>query len=210
MTPTPESLTQRPEISEVLRELWRTLKPKPRPLNPYRARELFTGTTVVEIAVLSGKLIATDDLRRVPYFDIDPVNSVNYGLGQDEWAKLFAERAQVAHASVGNTCPRITGRDDGSLVVVSPDFDEEGDEAVLLDGESLVASIITDLWAVQLVDYDNWMSHGGFEPTPDNGLSVIEVTPGLYQWTVYSHSDEFDRDADGRVEFAKLELIQAC
>jgi hypothetical protein len=185
--------------------------------NFYDERAPFVGTTVTEIAVLSGRLIASDDLRldSAPYFHISPPSSINYGAGLDEWTRLYAERAQTAYAFVGNTCPRITGRADGSLVVVSPGFDQETEAPVLIDDENVVANICTDHWAVMLADYDHWLSRGGpaaeiaNEPYRLQKFSVIDVTPGLYRWTVFSNDDTFELDGEGRVEYARLELVQA-
>jgi hypothetical protein len=176
----------------------------------------FVGTTVVEIAILSGKLIAADDLRTTPYFKVEAPQSINYGAGTDAWARLYAEQAQVAYAFVGNSCPSITRQEDGSLVVVDPDFDDVIGQPVFASTETVVAEICTDLWAVMLADYEHWLRQGG--PTVDalnsqyaidNKFTVIDVTPGLYQWTVFSNDHGFDIHAAGRLEYARLELIQA-
>lgn len=184
--------------------------------NFYRYRAPFTGTTVTEISVPSGKLIASDDLRTVPYFDVEAPNSINYGAGRDEWSRLYAEQAQVAQAQVGNTCPFVTRQVDGSLLVVATDLDEDTDEAVLLNDERVVAHICTDLWSTMLTDYEHWLSQGGGVVEPTIGpittydqYTLIDVTPGMYRWTVFSNDDGFDMNRDGRIEFAKLELIRA-
>jgi hypothetical protein len=189
--------------------------------NFYAQPTEFVGTTVVEIAVLSGKLIAADNLGSTPYFYVESTRSINYGAGLDAWTKQHAAQAQVAQAFVGNSCPSITMQPDGSLVIVSLDYEADDEdiplvgEKVLANGEVRVASICTDLWSVMLADYDHWLSRGG--PTVDvanepYGLEkfwVIDVTPGLYRWTVFSNSDDFSLDREGRIEYAKLELVQA-
>lgn len=185
-------------------------------LNPYRVREPFHGTTVVEIPVRSGKLIVSDDLRTTPFFKVAPPASLNYGAGLDEWTKACAEQAQLAQAFVGNTDPRITRQQDGSLIVVSPAWSEETGERILVNDETIVGRICTDHWSVQMADYEQWLSHGGpaievaNEPYAiDYKFSIVGVTPGLYRWTVYSADDDFQMDGPGRIEYAKLELIQA-
>lgn len=183
--------------------------------NYYGRPDPFTGTTVIEIDVPSGQLIASDDLRSVPHFDIDTAQSINYGAGLDAWTRDFADRAQVAQAFVGNTCPRVTRRQDGTLVVVSPEYDEETDQPRLLDGEVTVASICTDLWSTMLTDYEHWRAQGGPEVAVANApyaldkFSLIDVEPGLYRWTVFSNDDSFDIDRAGRVEYARLERVDA-
>jgi hypothetical protein len=180
----------------------------------YAKQPPFLGNTVVEITIPSGRLIASDDLRSVKHFDIEPPLSINYGAGTDAWAQLLATRANTAYAFVGNTCPSVTRQTDGSIEVMNPAWDE-ADKPVYLDGESEVADICTDHWAAMLTDYQNWLDHGGPEAEVANrqfaiqAYTFFEVTPGRYRWTVYSHADNFDRDADGRVTFARLELIEA-
>jgi hypothetical protein len=178
----------------------------------YAPQEPWSGTTVVEIAVPSGKLIASDDLRKGP-FDIEPQQSINYGIGADAYSRLFAETRNIAYASTGNTCPQITKNADGLLQVVSPFWSEETG-SVLEESEKVVARICTDHWATMLTDYDFWRACGGETVEEANKefnsetFFLIDVTPGKYRWTVYSHSDFFDVDSLDRVVFAKLELIE--
>jgi hypothetical protein len=86
---------------------------------------------------------------------------------------------------------------------------------VFKDGENMVAEICTDLWAAMLTDYQNWLDHGGPDISTANEhfavekFTVFDVTPGKYRWTVYSHADGFDIHAQGRVTYARLELIES-
>lgn len=175
----------------------------------------FPGNTVVEIPVPSGVLIASDDLRSVKHFDVETRLSINTGFGQDAWAKDLATHARTAYAFVGNTDPRIIKTADGSLQVVELAYDKEKKEPVLHDGEEIVARILTGVWATMLTDYSNWLYAGGpavTEATPpshEGGVTLISVTPGLYRWTVYGHSDSFDFEGPGRITHAMLELVQA-
>jgi hypothetical protein len=184
----------------------------PRTLDYYSKPPEFLGNTVIEISVPSGRLIASDDLRSVKHFDIDPPMSINYGYGLDAWAKKMAE-INVAYAFTGNTCPSVTRRPDGLIQVVTPAWSEG--KTTFIDAEVVVAKICTDVWATMLTDYQNWLDHGGPEVAVANAefafdtCTVFEVTPGKYRWTVYSHSDHFDRDSLERVTYAQLELIQA-
>lgn len=176
-------------------------------------QEFFVGPTVVEIAVPSGKLIASDDLRMGP-LEVDPQQSLNYGAGLDAYSQLFS-KYNVAYAFVGNTCPKITRNSEGLIQIVSLDWNKNTRESILTDGEVAISSICTDVWATMITDYDFWLACGGKTVEKANEdysvqkFSVIEVTPGKYRWTVYSHADDFDSDASGRIVFAKLELINA-
>lgn len=185
------------------------------PRNFYSQPEPFHGTTVVEVPVPSGRLIATDDLRRAPYFAVEPRQSINYGAGLDLWTRDHAEQKQIAQVFVGNTCPSVMRRRDGSLAVVSPAWNEETDEKELEEGEIVVAEICTDLWSTMMVDYGSWLAHGGADiATANDGFAlqvftVIDVEPGLYRWTTFSADDDFDIHAMGRRVYATLEHIGA-
>jgi hypothetical protein len=186
----------------------------PRSVDYYAKQPEFLGNTVVEISVPSGKLIASDDLRSTKHFDIEPPFSINYGSGLDAWAKEFAARTNTAYAFVGNSSPSVTRRNDGLIRVANPAWIKDADPA-FDDDETVVAKICTDLWATMLTDYQNWLDHGGSEVAVANAefafdtYTVFGVTPGKYRWTVYSHSDYFDRDSLGRVTYAQLELVEA-
>ncbi|MGY4541352.1 hypothetical protein ACVWY0_001261 [Arthrobacter sp. UYNi723] len=187
----------------------------PRTNGFYAEQPEYTGTTITEITVPSGRLIAADDLRSVEHFNIEAPLSINSGVGLDVLAVLTAQQANTAYAFVGNTSPMVTRHADGSVEVVSPDWPDDADIPVFKDGENMVAEICTDLWATMLTDYQNWLDHGGPDISTANEdfaiekFTVLDVTPGKYRWTVYSHADRFDIHARGRVTFARLELIES-
>lgn len=198
----PEAIkAAREAINRVLANLQ---PPKPEP---------FHEDTVVEINVPSGKLIMSDDLREVAKYDIDSPISINYGRGCDALARISAEQANLAYAQVGNSCPSITVNTEGVIQFVSPEYDEDTNSVIFEDGEVKVGWIITDLWAVMAVDYQQWLDDGG-KPVeeanaeyPTDPYTVLEVKPGKYRWTVFSHNDSFDGWADGRRVYAKLEPV---
>lgn len=180
----------------------------------YSQPDPFYGQTVVEITVPSGALIVSDDLRRTPTFDIDPQQSINYGAGCDAYSKLLAERANVAYASVGNTCPRVTVNSDGLIRVVSLDWTQETGP-IFEDSEVAVGTICTTVWAAMATDYQHWLDNGG-QPIDEANAEfkfdtyfLVDVVPGKYRWTVFSHSDSFDSDEPGRIVYGQLELIEA-
>ena len=184
-----------------------------RPEDFYADQPEFTGNTVLEVTVPSGKLIVADSLCRLDYFNVEPPASISSGAGLDAWARLFASETNAAYAFVGNTCPRVVRQPDGALEVISTAWDE-AEEPMLNDGETSVAAICTDMWATMLTDYQHWLDHGGQDISTVNQrysievYTLIDVAPGKYRWTVYSHADGFDVHAEGRVAFARLELIE--
>jgi hypothetical protein len=180
----------------------------------YAQPEPFYGQTVVEITVPSGKLIVSDDLRRTPTFDIDPQQSINYGAGCDAYSKLQAEQVNVAYASVGNTCPSITVDADGLIQIVTLDWTQETGP-IFENNEVSVGTICTSHWAAMATDYQHWLDNGG-KPIDEANAEfkfdtyfVLDVEPGKYRWTVFSHSDRFNSDEPGRHVYAHLELIEA-
>lgn len=181
--------------------------------NCYAKQPPFTGNTVIEIDVPSGKLIVNDSLRSVEHFDVEPPLSINYGVGLDAYAVLLAKQANAAYAFVGNSSPSVARQADGSLEVINPEWGDF-DEPVLNAGETIVARICTDLWAAMLTDYQHWLDHGGPDISTANdrfaikAYTVFEVPAGKYRWTVFSHADGFDMHAAGRVAYARLESIE--
>lgn len=174
----------------------------------------FYENTVVEISVPSGKLIVSDELRGPEHFRIEAKLNPNYGLGMNALAHEFAEKANLAYGFVGNSCPSVTRQSGGALLVVQGAYDEEEGETVFNEDETAVAWICTDHWAAMMTDYQNWLDNGGEAVEKeglhhDGGTTVVDVTPGKYRWTAYTHNDNFDLQAYGRVVYAKLELIEA-
>lgn len=185
--------------------------------NDYFAEELpFTGLTVTEITVPSGRLIVSDALHTVAHFDVDPEQSITDGAGMDAWSKLFAHRANTAHASIDGFDLWITRNAAGNVAVITPERDAATGEAQLYEEENAVARITTDFGAIMLTDYRNWLDHGG--PDILNALDrfqiedyrIFEVTPGRYKWTVYSHADGFEPHSTTgeRITFACLERVK--
>lgn len=165
----------------------------------------------VEITVPSGRLIAADDLRSVPLFNIETPYDRRGHMDLDVLAEAQARDTNAAYVYVGNSSPSVLRKPDGSLEVVSPEYGDE-DEGLLHEGEVPVASICTDLWATMMTDYQHWLDQGGPAVETDGSWSkftVIDVPAGRYRWTMYSHVPGFDMDAEGRTTYARLELIEA-
>lgn len=171
----------------------------------------------LEVSFPSGKVISADDLRSVPYFNVGAPSDINLAPSEwrEGWSREYNEQAQVAHASVGNSSPSVIRKGD-TYTVASLDWGDDWVHPILGAGESIVATICTDLWAVMLTDYEHWQTHGGptVEDANNNGYELqkfqtFDVTPGRYTWTVYSSGTDFTDDVEGRVVYAKLELITA-
>ena len=164
----------------------------------------------VEITVPSGRLIAADSLLSVEAFNIDAPWDRNANIDWNAYSELLAKQVNTGYAFVSNSCPSVVRQVDGSLEVVSPEYGDN-DEPVLRDGETVVAGICTDLWATMITDYQNWLDQGGrtVSPGEDSRFTLIDVRPGRYRFTIYSHAAGFDCDSFGRITYARLELIEA-
>lgn len=181
----------------------------------------FNENTIVELDFPSGKVITADSLFDfVPDANFDDSFNFNSGFGMDKYSRAIAKERDLGYVFVGNSCPSINRQKDGSFKIVREAFaenDQGDDEPVYEDGEEKVATIITNLWAVSMIDYDKWLAYGGEDIAQnppnlhgshsDGYYSVFDVTPGKYRLTIYSNSESFDRDAE-RTEYAKLELIE--
>ena len=161
------------------------------------------------IEVPSGLLLVGNDFRKVPHFDVEQRRSINDLRGLIVWAEDFAEKANTGYVFTGNSDPRITRTPDGSVVVVTPEWRDDGETIVLQDEEELVGHVLTDLWAVMVTDYEYWLGNGGSQKILDDrdDYFIISVEPGTYQWITYSHDDDWDGLTEGRIEYARLERV---
>lgn len=167
-------------------------------------------TTVVEIDVLSGRLICDDDLRDAEVFDVDIDAGADYNsmLGQAQVVEASA-KVGLAYAPSGNTSPMLFEVEPGKYVVANPDYDDETDERINAPGK-VVGSFCTDLWACSMADYDTYLAAGGkpIEEEDQNGTRfVIDVPPGRYRMTYHGGEAGFDFHAAGEVRFAEFEKV---
>lgn len=175
-----------------------------------RAPCLYRGgfTGVNTLAVPSGKVIVSDDLRPVYNWDDSEMASYNSALGQKQAADAMA-RAGCAYGPVGNSCPGLYRTGAGRYAIASLAYDEETDQAVLPAGWEPLASVITDLWAYSIADFEDWKSRGGNPAALGWGQSVVDVTPGRYQFIHHTWEHSFNRDAAGTVIFAHVRLLES-
>lgn len=169
-------------------------------------------TSVVTLAVPSGRMIVTDDLRGVyGRWDEEGMASYNSVLGQHQAIEAMA-REGCAYGPVGNTCPGMYRTGEDAYVIASVGWDEERDGAQVPPGWTLVAGIITDLWAYSIADYADWQARGGdvtwfARPEPGWDWDLVDVTPGTYEFTHHTGEPSFDRDAAGTVTFAHVRRL---
>ena len=176
-------------------------------------------TTQITLAVPSGKIIVTDDLRPVyNWRDADGNDgfaSYNSALGQHQ-AILEMARQGCAYGPVSNTCPNLYRLAASNRYMIGrPPYDEDADEereftASVYHGAESVASICTDLWAYSICDYDDYLARGGDPANLEHWTwTVVDVTPGVYRFTHHTGERSFDYDADERI-FADIERIGDC
>jgi hypothetical protein len=162
-------------------------------------------TSVIKLAVPSGKIIVTDDLRPVyNWDDADLTASYNSALGQWQATQLMAA-AGCAYGPVGNTCPGLFRTGGDSYVIASPGHDEETDKELTPAGWESVTSVITDLWAYSIADYEDWVSKGGDPAGLGWGDTIADITPGAYLFTHHTGERTFDRDNPGTVIYAHID-----
>lgn len=198
-------LDARPEL-EALREVFDMERAQYAAERELENPEPFYEDTVIEFDVPSGFLVIMDSLT--PTFTPTVVGRMRQGVELHEMALNYAAEHKVVSASVGNSCPEIVQKKDGSYLVVSPEFDEENDSSIYEDGETPVFHVVTDSWSVEICDYQHWLDHGGaILHSATDGL--LEVTPGRYRWVAQCHKDGWSHYNFDRAEFATLTLIES-
>lgn len=131
-----------------------------------------------ELEIPSGKMVVANDLRRL--FDEDETirNSVDWNseVGMNEYVKLWAKN-KLAHAFVGNTCPRLIKLNDDAYTIGNVPIDFTEDEVI---GDT-VANITTDLWWYSICDYDEFTKRSAGK-SRKYYESVVDVKPGTYKF----------------------------
>ena len=167
-------------------------------------------TTVITLAVPSGRLIVSDSLR--PAYDWreeDLTAGYNCSLGQAQAIRVMAAQG-CAFGYVGNSCPGLYRTGDGTYAVASPAYDEEADKELPPDGWEELAGIITDLWAYSIADYADWENRDAGRSAARWGRTAVDVTPGTYEFTHHTGERSFrgQYDSDGTVIYAHARLLR--
>lgn len=159
-------------------------------------------TTEITLAVPSGKIVVTDDLRPLYDWDDNQVGDYNTAAGQANAIRAMAA-AGCAYGPVGNSCPDLYRTGPDSYTIARSGWNDE-DEDLLPAGERL-AGICTDLWAYSIADLDDFLQRGG--DVDSFNAEVVEVTPGTYRFVHLTGRADFDHDATGPLVFARIQRI---
>jgi hypothetical protein len=167
-------------------------------------------TTTITLEVPSGRILVTDDLR--PIFEIDDTGFESYNtiFGQAQHVKAMAEIG-CAYGPVGNSSPTLYDTGNGTYAIATLEWNESDDvndeeEWVIPEGWIPLANIVTDLWAYSIADFENWKSKGG---DPDALMwcdTIVEIPPGVYEFTL--HSGESDFNHNGASIYTHIRKIQ--
>lgn len=172
-------------------------------------------TPVITLAVPSGRLIVTDDLRPAyNWRDEDLTVSYNTALGQAEATRAMAAQG-CAYGAVLNTSPSLYRTGPDSYVIASVAFafsDDDEDEGgeVVPDGWEHLATVSTDLWAYSIADYEDWQSRDWDRARrAELGKldTIVSVPAGTYQFTHHATERGFTypHDTEETVIFAHIE-----
>lgn len=166
-------------------------------------------TTVIDLAVPSGRIVVDDDLRHVyDGFDHDTFASYNTALGQAQVVRAMADLG-CAFGPVGNSCPGLYRTGENTYVIASPGYDDEGEPTGFAAHLKPLAHITTDLWAYSIADHDDYTAKGGTShPQRSHGPDVVDIGPGTYRFTHHTGEKGFDHYAHGTVIFAHIERIK--
>lgn len=172
-----------------------------------------TEEVVTRLEVPSGRLIIDDALRCPGLPEPDPLPSINYPPGRLELMRYHEARGKI-YGNVLNTSPGVFKKDDEDSytigVWVDPEkFAEEEGWECIPEGWKQVAWVCTDVWSYEMMDYENWLALGGtpLEEDDQNGTrSVIEVTPGTYEFHYFCDRAGFDHHEE--VVFATFHRVE--
>lgn len=158
----------------------------------------------LKLEVPSGKLVIGNDFRRAfPPLGSDDFN-VNKPLGIKTCMEAY-EKVGMIHPFVGNSCPALYPlakplKD--YFVLANPPYDADGENKPIPNAGDPVASVVTDLWWVCIVDYDR-AKENGMDPDKEPAWHEnrpVEVTPGTYVLDYHVLKRDFDRDGDNGKE----------
>lgn len=160
-------------------------------------------TTTVTLNVPSGQIILTDNLRPTYDCDRDGFASYNSTLGQSQVVHAMAS-VGCAFGPVLDTSPGLYRTGTDSYVIAGVNHDVV-DHPVLRE-DARLASICTDLWAYSIADVDHWKARGGDPATLGWKGTIVDIPPGVYEFTHHAGERGFDHHADVAI-FAKIERI---
>lgn len=189
--------------------------------------------TIVDLAVPSGILVVSDDLRPVYGRDSTPRGEhpgYNSVAGQAHAIRdMAAQGCAYGPAFFGPSLVR-TGKD--RYVIASIDTESQPGEEEYLAGV-VVAKVSTNLWAYSIADFQDWRTklsarlretprqsstrpeamgsrpgYAGADPTTlPYGITAVDVTPGVYRFTYHGGEAQFDYDVRPAI-YADVERVR--
>lgn len=164
-------------------------------------------TTTITLAVPSGKIIVSDDLRPTYRLDEDARPDINSSLGM-QLKGLAMAGIGCAWGFVGNSSPGLYRTDWDTFVIASPEYCEETDEVTgRLAGIEPLTGVCTDTWAYCVADFADFLAKGGDNHVSYHAWDVVEIPAGTYEFTTYSGKADFECDGDGTVIFADIRRV---
>ncbi|WP_329156271.1 hypothetical protein OIU91_42680 (plasmid) [Streptomyces sp. NBC_01456] len=161
-------------------------------------------TTKIALSVPSGKLIVTDTLRPVYWWDRHAVAAdYNSTLGQAQAVEAMAALGCAFGPILHGAGLYRTGPD--SYIIANTDLDENDDPSI--PGATRLANISADVWTYSIADFEHWKARGGDPASLDSFDAIVDVAPGVYEFTHHSGERSFVGDASGTVIFAHVERI---
>lgn len=162
--------------------------------------------TVVNLPVLSGRIIFSDDLTDESYNEgPDGDFDLNSLLGRQSLTRAM-ETIGIAYGSVLNTDPDIWYSEAlGEILVANYHYDEN-DDPINPGGDFVhLGFISTSLWAYSIADEEDFLRRGG---SLSDDMGHASVTAGTYEFTHFADLPDFEHhDGDAPVIFARGKLL---
>ncbi|GGY05235.1 hypothetical protein GCM10010358_68290 [Streptomyces minutiscleroticus] len=163
-------------------------------------------TTTITLNVPSGRILVTDDLRPVYRWERKGRADYSTALGQAQVVRAMAAIG-CAFGPVGNTCPGLYRTGEDSFVIARPRYSEDENGDPDLPEDTCLANICTALWAYSIADVEHWKARGGDPGSLGWTDTIVDITPGTYQFTHHSGERGFDSDTADAVIFAHIQRI---
>jgi len=158
-----------------------------------------------DIAILSGKMMISDDFR--PWFSVPGEGGINVNSvsGTGEMTVEAASNG-FAHFAVGNSCPSLfRAGDTYSVACLALDDDEKPMDAEARHYQEQATQLTvvdTELWWVTIADAEDFRTRGCQAPADE-----ICVEPGTYRFRYYSTRKDFDHSYDRTLTFADFRRV---
>jgi len=148
------------------------------------------------ISVPSGKLIFNDSLHRNGFEQPSRKGLPDYNsaYGRMKYSQVCESLGLAYGAAIDISPTVLLNETTGDLLIGRLDLDPETEESIVPEGTRVLGEITTDLWAYSFMDYEAYLAAGG---KLDDSLTVANVEPGVYTFTHYADSVDYDDEAPG-------------